>query len=370
MKFMTMILFLVIFLGFLVGANVYLAKRMTWYFGIENIRMMYLFFGMLTVFMIMSIGVFTNTVSGLGSLLYGFGAIVMGVMLYLLLTTLVVDLVSLVAKFPPRTHGLIVLSLTALISGYGIWNAFHIRVSEQQIPVKGLQKEIRAMHLTDVHIGHFRGKDFMQKVVDRTNEQQVDVVFMTGDLFDGKIQLSKEVVEPLTKLNAPLYFVEGNHDGYSGVDTIKSYLRQAGIHVLENEVADFGELQVVGLNHMLADTSATDMHAPNGVYATIQEVLPNIAISQERPSVLLHHSPDGVQYAQASGIDLYLAGHTHAGQLFPINLIGELIFAYNKGLHDYKGTKMFVSEGVGTFGPPMRVGTKSEMVLLTLIPSE
>jgi predicted MPP superfamily phosphohydrolase len=87
-----------------------------------------------------------------------------------------------------------------------------------------------------------------------------------------------------------------------------------------------------------------------------------------KPTVLLHHSPDGIQYANQHGVNLYLAGHTHAGQLFPVKYIAHLFFDYNKGLHDFKGTKMFVSQGVGTFGPPMRVGTKSEIVVITLKP--
>jgi len=84
--------------------------------------------------------------------------------------------------------------------------------------------------------------------------------------------------------------------------------------------------------------------------------------------VLLHHSPDGIKYANQHGVDLYLAGHTHAGQLFPIKYIAKLIFDYNKGLRDYNGTKIYVSQGAGTFGPPMRVGTISELTLLKLKP--
>ncbi len=118
---------------------------------------------------------------------------------------------------------------------------------------------------------------------------------------------------------------------------------------------------------MLADDIAFDMHGA-GKHATIKEILSELDINTDKPSILLHHSPDGIKYANEKGVDLYLAGHTHAGQLFPVNFLNELLFAYNKGLHDFNGTQIYVSHGAGTFGPPMRVGTRSEITLLTLVP--
>lgn len=86
--------------------------------------------------------------------------------------------------------------MAILISGYGILNSNYLRVKEITIPLKGITREVRAMHLTDLHVGHFRGKGFVQKIVDEILENNIDVVFITGDLFDGKIQLIKEVISP------------------------------------------------------------------------------------------------------------------------------------------------------------------------------
>ncbi|MDX1286087.1 MAG: metallophosphoesterase, partial [Draconibacterium sp.] len=256
-----------------------------------------------------------------------------------------------------------------LISSYGVWNATNKRIRKIDIPMQGLSAEIKAALLTDIHIGHFWGVNTLQKVVNKTNSQNPDVVFITGDLFDGKIRLSKSSLKPLQDLNAPVYFVEGNHDGYSGAQEIKQKLRDIGVHVLENEVRELDELQIIGLNHMLADEEAIDMHAA-GIRSTIKSTLNKLNITPNKPAVLLHHSPDGIKYANQHNVDLYLAGHTHAGQIFPVNFISRWIFEYNKGLHDYKGTKMYVSQGIGTFGPPMRVGTISEISILNLIPKE
>lgn len=246
-------------------------------------------------------------------------------------------------------------------------NSWNTQVTTQEVVVRGLTKPIRVMHLSDIHIGHFRGNNFLKKLVAKTNRENVDVVFITGDLFDGKINLTKEELLPLTQLQVPVYFVEGNHDRYTGVETIKQYLREINIHVLENKMETLGELQIIGLNHMRADSETFDMHAA-GNHATIKSTLEKLAVDKNKPTVLLHHSPDGIKYANQHGVDLYLAGHTHAGQLFPIKYIANLIFAYNKGLHDYNGTKIFVSQGAGTFGPPMRVGTQSEITVITLKP--
>jgi predicted MPP superfamily phosphohydrolase len=356
-----------LFIGLLVGANIYLPQRFAWYFGIGNTALLNIISVGITIFMIAGIIIFSNSISQTGSLLYRIAAITLGTMLYLLLSVLFVDLLHFFIQVEPRYYGIASISITILISIYGIWNAFNLKVTKLEIPVKGLVEEVRAMHLSDIHIGHFRGKDFLQKIVDKTNKQNPDVIFLTGDLFDGKIKIHEEIIEPLTRLKAPLFFVEGNHDGYSGVAKIKAMLKKNKIHVLANELVQWNGLQIVGLNHMLADHNSVNIHA-DGVRATIKSVLQILPIVKDQPSILLHHSPDGIQYASEKGIDLYLSGHTHAGQLFPINYISEWLFVYNRGLHNYNGTRIFVSQGAGTFGPPMRVATKSEITLVKLVP--
>ena len=363
-KFIPIIL-LLSFLGLLVGANVYLSERIAFYFNLNTALPLYFVFGGITVFMIGGLISFTNTKSKLGSYAYMAASFLMGYMLYLLLSTNLIDIVHLFLNAPPIYFGLSIILLALTVSIYGIYNSFNTKVVAIDVPIKGLNRDVKAMHLTDIHIGHFRGKKFLQNIVDKTNKENVDIVFITGDLFDGKIRLSLEHLQPLKKLKAPIYFVEGNHDGYTGPQIIKQKLREVGVIVLENEVVNWGEFQIIGLNHMMADTNSMRMHTQNNV-ETIKSVLQNLETVDSKPSILLHHSPDGIQYANAKNVDLYLAGHTHAGQMFPINQIAKLIFAYNNGLHDYNGTKIYVSEGAGTFGPPMRIGTKSEITLITL----
>lgn len=352
-------------LGIITLGVIYLSRRFSFFFSVDSVQPFYWTFGSLAVFMISGLLFFTNTTNHFLSFLYMAAAIIVGLMLYLLLSTLIVDVVRIFTSFSPQNYGLTIVMMTIIVSSYGIWNSWNIRTSHFDIPVKGLKENVRAVHLSDIHIGHFRGKHFMQDIVDKTKAAQPEMVFITGDLFDGRIRLNMEVIEPLKQIDVPIYFVEGNHDGYTNVEEIKHRLSTNGIHVLSNQKVEYKDIQIVGLNHIMADENTVDMHATAGG-ATIRSVLDTLPINNEQASIVLHHSPDGVEYANRAGIDLYLAGHTHAGQLFPINFIANWMFAYNRGLHDYKGTKMFVSEGIGTFGPPMRVGTKSEVVVLNL----
>jgi len=319
--------------------------------------------------MIAGLAGFTNSLSSIGTVLYKIVAVVMGFVLYLLIIVLCVDLVALFVKIRPLSHGIITLTLTTLISIYGIINAYNTKVVKLEIPVKNLSNEVSIMHLTDIHVGHFRGVKFLGNIVEKTNKYKPDIIVITGDLFDGKVRLKQGVIEPFKHFNAPVFFVDGNHDGYTGVEKVKELVGNTGVKVLENEVFKIKGVQIVGLNHMLPDSTTVGMHATLS-RATIKNILPSLGIIEDQPSILLHHSPDGIQYASEAGIDLYLAGHTHAGQLFPVTLLNDLIFKYNKGVHNYNGTKIYVSPGAGTFGPPMRIGTRSEIAFIKLLPDE
>ncbi|HPF49966.1 MAG TPA: metallophosphoesterase [Draconibacterium sp.] len=358
---------LILFLGLMASANIYLARRVTFYFDLRSARYLYISFGALTVFMIAGIISTTNAQGTFANWIYILASIVMGFLLYLLLSVAAVDLLNIFIKSAPRILGASALILAVAVTTGGILNAQYRRISKVEIPMKGLKNELKVAHLSDIHIGHFWGAKTLQRIVDKTNAQNPDVVFITGDLFDGRIRLNAASLEPLKKLNAPVYFVEGNHDGYSGAEEVKKNLREIGVTVLENEVTHFNQIQIIGLDHMRATDNSPGMHG-TGHKPSIQSVLDSLNIFPNQPTVLLHHSPDGIEYANAHGVDLYLAGHTHNGQLFPFNFVVGMIYKYNKGLHDYKGTRIYTSQGVGTFGPPMRVGTKSEIVVLTLKP--
>ena len=317
-------IFMLLFLGILVGANIYLSKRFAWYFSVGHTWPLHLGFAMLVVLMTIGVAAFTNATGIVGHLIYITGATLMGLLLYLLLSVVLIDLLGLVVKVRPMHYGFTVLFLTITVCVYGILNAFQIRTREIEVEIPGLKQEVRAMHLTDIHLGHFRGPVFLQKLVEMTNKQNVDMVLITGDLYDGKIRFCDVCLDPLMALNAPVYFVEGNHDGYSGVERVKSGLRKVGVHVLSNEMAVQGEIQIIGLNHMSADENNVNMHA-NGHRATISSILPGIPSDSRKT----HHpassqSPWNRVCAAEGGGPLPL-GTYPCGSAFP----GKLYWKFN-----------------------------------------
>jgi predicted MPP superfamily phosphohydrolase len=359
--------FLIITLSILTGAIVYLSKRFQFFFSINSLGWLIVFFSLVLNGMMVGLFMLSNSKTIIMSLLYKLSALMIAFMLYLLPSVIAVDLLNLLLPVKPLVMGLVSMGLAILVVLIGFIRSYQIKTSKHNFAIPGLQKSLKIAHWTDIHLGHFRGRKFLQQLVDKTIRQSPDLVVITGDLYDGKIQLSTDVLTPLKQLNVPIYFVHGNHDVYSGLKEVFEVVNKSGVKILQNERIVFEGLQIIGLNHMRADDSTGGMHASGGPN-TIQDVLNKIEIDREQPGLLLHHSPDGIEYAQDHGIDLYLSGHTHGGQQFPVTLINELLFRFNRGLHDYKGTKILVSEGVGTFGPPVRVGTKSELLLIELVP--
>ncbi len=364
------ILFLmpIIFFTIIILAVIYVARRMAWAFNLSP-KITTLILGVIIVFFIVSMMIIMrgNLTSGLSHFIYNLSTIGFGVLTILIFSVLAVDLARLITKIQPQMFGYIVVGITSLVSIYSLWNAQSIKTYYQDVKMPNLEEPMKIAQLSDIHIGHFWGKKTVDKLVRIVEKESVDAVVITGDMFDGRVRLNEEVLEPFKRLDMPIYFIEGNHDGYSGSKDIKELLTRNGITVLDNEMVELKGLQIVGLDYLMADHNTQNtFHAPPaGV--TIEEVLPTLGIDRNRASLMLHHNPIGVNYAADNGINLYLAGHTHAGQMFPATLIAKMMFPFNKGLYQYNDTtQIYVSQGSGTFGPPMRLGTRSEATILTL----
>ncbi len=359
-----------IFLALIAGVVIYISNRLGVAFNIAP-KWLYMIIGglLITFFVVIGVIMSTNPTSGISHIISNASTIGLGVITLLLLSVVAVDLISLGYKFTPKIYGITTLSLTLILTIYSIVNAVNVRVVHKDIKLNNLQQPIRIAQLSDVHLGHYWGKNTLQRLVDKVKKEKVDAVVITGDLFDGRVNLSAETLSPFKQLGVPAYFVSGNHDSYSGEGEIKELLRISGVTVLDNKVAEIKGLQIVGLDYMPADMQSVDMmhHAPTST-TTIEDALPAMGLDPNRASILLHHNPIGAKYANDNGIGLYLAGHTHGGQLFPATIIAKLMFDYNKGLHRYKNgeTQIYVSQGSGTFGPPMRLGTISELTIFNL----
>ncbi len=343
----------------------YLSRRIAWAFKLSPKLTFAVVAAIVTLVMVtMSVIMRSNSTSTLSHILFSFSAISLGVFALTIGIFLVVDAVQLFAKFKSRNFGYIAVGLSVLASVYALWNAQNTKLYNIDIKLPNLVQPLRIAQFSDIHIGHFWGKRTVDKLVRLVEHENLDAIVITGDMFDGRVRLNEDAIEPLKRLSAPIYFVEGNHDGASGAEDIKSLLRRNGITVLQDSIANVKDLQIVGLKYMLADMhTANSMHIPHNK-GTMQSVLPTLDIDSTRASILLHHNPVGLQYAAKEGIGLYLAGHTHAGQMFPSTILAHFLFEYNKGLYRFNdSTQIYVSQGSGTFGPPMRLGTHSEVTI-------
>lgn len=262
----------------------------------------------------------------------------------------------------PRAIAAPLFAIAAAVSIYGILNASRIRISRINVELPNLPetwRERRAALVTDLHLGNLNGAGFAGHVASRLQRLGADVVFIVGDLFDGTQSDLGRLAAPLKRLRAPfgVYFVTGNHEEFTNRQRYTEVVEQLGIRVLNNEKVTIEDVQVVGVHD--GETGEPDF---------FRQILERAELDPERPSILLAHQPANLPIAEEAGISLQLSGHTHRGQFWPWTLIALQVygrFAY--GLNRFGKLVVYTSSGVGTWGPPLRVGTKPEIVLLRFV---
>jgi predicted MPP superfamily phosphohydrolase len=242
---------------------------------------------------------------------------------------------------------------------WGMINASLTRVSRITVRLPNLPEAWRgrkAAMISDLHLGHVRGAEFARNLVATIRQLRPEIVFLAGDLYDGAFADLDELAGPLRSLNAPLgnYFVAGNHEEMHNHDGHLRAVENAGLRLLNNEKIIVDGLQIVGVHHY-------DAARPE----RLSKVLERASIDRALPSVLLVHAPDQLAVAEQAGISLQLSGHTHRGQFFPWTWFTGLIYKqFVYGLQKFGDMLVYTSSGAGTWGPPLRVGSRPEIVLI------
>lgn len=238
-----------------------------------------------------------------------------------------------------------------------------VRVSLSKLPEAF--DGMTVVQLSDIHVGPTIGKTFIEGLVAKCNALDPDVVVITGDLVDGSVAALGELVSPLRNLRARegVYFVTGNHEYYSGADEWLEFLTTLGVRPLRNErVSITREGSAIDLAGV--DDWSTRRLQILGHGTDLGAALRDRELS--RVVVLLAHQPKAVAEAAQKGVDLVLSGHTHGGQIWPWNYLVKLDQPYLSGLHREGPTQVYVSEGTGYWGPPMRLGTHGEITRVVL----
>jgi uncharacterized protein len=249
--------------------------------------------------------------------------------------------------------------LAVLATAYGVVNARSIRVRRIRVELPHLPAEWSgrvAGLVSDVHLGPVNGAAFLRRVVAKVGALKPDVVFLTGDLYDGTAIDAEREASPLKDLSVPLgaYFVTGNHEEFSDPSRYLAAVRSVGVRVLQNEKVVIDGLQVIGVpDHASANAQR------------FRSMLESLSIDRELPSIFLSHAPHALSIPEQAGISLQLSGHTHGGQVFPFTWFTRRIFRkYTYGLQRFGQMLIYTTTGAGTWGPPLRVGTQPEIVLI------
>jgi predicted MPP superfamily phosphohydrolase len=298
----------------------------------------------------------------------GVGFVWLAATFYLLLSLLLLEPVRLAARTSEtaRVLAAAAVGVTTLVCGWGLVEAsLEPRVERVTLPVRRLDPRLaglRIVMISDLHVGPHVGRSFMERVVALVNAERPDVVAITGDLVDGPIERLAPDVEPLRRLTAPLgvFFVLGNHEGYSGAEDWAAHVASLGIRVLRDERTtvsrDGGELDVAGVD----DPAVPPRDGRRGLDAALS------GRDESRPVVVLAHRPEVVHDAERLGVDVVLASHTHGGQLWPFGLFERGVHPLVAGLGRFGPTWLYVGRGTAEWGPPMRVATPAEITVVTL----
>ncbi len=306
------------------------------------------------------------------------GSFYMALMLHLFFLLVVVDVFRLANAFlnffpkgfaaDPHKTGLIVF-ITVIGIGLGVVaggyvNALHLRLRTIEIDIdKPAGAGFRTLNIamaSDIHLGTVTGSRRLEKVVGRLNALEPDIVLLPGDIVDESVSRAEEekMISCLRSIHAPLgvFSVPGNHEVYGGLEKNLEYLRRGGVRVLQDEAVLVDEAFVLAGRKDPTILQSKERRMP------IREILEKTGADPKLPIILLDHQPVRLMEAVDAGIDLQLSGHTHAGQLFPLNLINKKIWEKYWGYLRKGKTQYYISCGVGTWGPPVRTGSIPEIV--------
>ncbi len=298
------------------------------------------------------------------SLFYRLASIWLGVFDFFLLAAILCRLMdfSLQMAGLPRNRPLIAIALftlAVLVSAYGLLNARRVRVRRVAVQLANLPTAWSgrtALLFSDLHLGHINRLAFSRRIAATAARLNPDIILIPGDVFDGTPVDPDCLAAPFKQLSPPfgIYFTTGNHDEFGNKAHYLAALTGAGIRVLTNEKVTVDGLQILGIPYH-------DTTYPLRMKANLNDLRPDPATS----SILLSHVPNRLPIVEQAGVSLQLSGHTHGGQIFPFTWMTRRVFGkFTHGLHSFGALQVYTSHGAGTWGPPMRVGTRSEVVLL------
>lgn len=304
------------------------------------------------------------------------GSYWLAVMMYGIFILLMIDIIALVNKifhiinFSPEglklttaVLGFVVIIFTVVILIYGTINANTTVVKNYEVTINKSTKNIKTLNITmvsDIHLGTIIHNGRLLKMVQDINALNPDIILLAGDVIDENVDsfINENQTETFKKLKANIgvYAIRGNHEYFSKNATdLEDYLNKADIKTLVDEgIKIKDDFYLYGRD----DISSVQMNGHKRM--ELSELLKSA--DKNLPIIIMDHQPYKLNESESNGVDLQFSGHTHKGQLFPSQLITQKIFELDWGYLKKNNLNVIVSSGFGTWGPPIRLGSTSEIV--------
>ena len=305
------------------------------------------------------------------------GAHWMGLAFYLFLFWFIYDVVVMVSpmigllpvgvSYYSISVGLAILAIAILVVAYGARNASTPKVRHYNVSINkkaGSCAQLKVVLISDLHLGLLVGRERLIQAVEIINELNPDLVLMPGDILDENIGAFVEngMPEILRGIQSRMgvYGILGSHEYiYGHSEKSLAYLKQAGISILRDDYIKLdNDVYIAGRDDLFREKL---VGTPRQKLSTILK-----DSNPEFPIILMDHQPVDLEEAELQGVDLQLSGHTHHGQIFPLNLLMQKYFDIDWGYLRKGPYQIIVTSGYGTWGPPIRVGTSSEIVDISI----
>ena len=307
-----------------------------------------------------SMGLRKSASIGTVTALYEIGHPWMIAYLYLLIAFILADIGRLLGLIPKdwlSSNGYTLAGLFGVIAVVLILGGIHYKHKyREELTIKTdkpLEKPLTVVMASDLHLGYSNRRPELARWVDLINAEEPDLVLFGGDIVDIQLRplVEGDYAKEFARIKAPMYAVLGNHE-YIGIEEeSEKFLAESGITLLKDSVAKVGDITLIGRD----DRS-------NPSRAALWELAPSLTGF----TILLDHQPFNLQEAEDAGVDFQFSGHTHHGQIWPISWVTDAIFEKSWGHHARGKTRYYISSGLGIWGPKIRIGTRSEYLVLRI----
>ena len=260
------------------------------------------------------------------------------------------------------------LFISLAVNGYGYYEAKALRTERITIRTSKLpdgRGSIRIAQISDLHLGAIVRDDMLEKVIQIIEREKPDIIVSTGDLVDGVVRHINHLAEKLKKVDDGIgkFAITGNHELYGGIRHTTQFLKDAGFTVLRGEGVTIDN--IINIAGMDFTGGEAHKHSKELHQRPEDEILSDL--NGNLFTILLKHRSD-VEEKSLGLFDLQLSGHTHKGQIFPMNLATTFIFKHHSGFTKLKdGAAIYVSRGSGTAGPPIRFLSTPEVTIIDIV---